>query len=213
MTNCKISVVFFVSFFGAYFMSVAIYLACGGEIDPYDYYISFFHNNLQADPNYKSFYFIEYQFLYDTVEPADEKAINAAEWPSYLGKNVKFSDVEKAIYQLDSLGNQHVLQHLSDNKSDIPDSLLHNSFLNTLASGHLSALKYYQFAKEVEPLANFAYNLWEPTRVDTTALRSAAAKALSLADSEHDPFIKLRYYYQPQRLFHFGLAYGEAKNM
>jgi len=104
-------------------------------------------------------------------------------------QDVKFSDVEKAIYQL--------------------DSLLHNSFLNTLASGHFSALKYYQFAKEVEPLANFAYNLWEPTSVDTPTLRSAAAKVLSLADSEHDPFIKLLYY-RAQRLFHFGLAYWEA---
>ena len=212
MKNWKISAAFFVSFCCAFFANVAIDLACGGEIDPYDYYISFFHNNLQPDPAYKSFYFTEYKFLYDDAEPASEAKINATEWAQYLGKNVKPADVQKVMYGLDSASNQAVDQQFLVDKNSLPDSLSDNTFLKNVVA-QTGALHYYQFAKAVEPAANFTYHLWEPTPVDTLTLRAAATKALNFAQAETDPFLKLRYYYQAQRLFHFGFDYQQASDV
>ena len=214
MKNWKKLLICCVSFVLAYFANVAIDLACGGEIDPYDYYISFYHNNLQGEKAYGAFYFTNYQYLYDEAEPASEKDINAAEWAAYLGNFVKTADVKKAMYGLDSAGNAAVNQQLLGGKRSMPDSLQRNTFLNALSlARNQRALQYYSYAKEVEPIANFSYKLWEPTPVDTLGLRNAAEKALGFASAEKDAFLELRYAYQAQRLFHYGKDFEKAKQV
>lgn len=211
--NWKKLLICCVSFVTAFFANVAIDLACGGEEDPYDYYISFYHNNLQGEKGYGSFYFTNYQYLYSDVEPASETDINASEWVTYLGKSVKPADVKKAMYGLDSAKNEAVNQFLGGKRS-MPDSLAQNTFLSALVSDQKNgALQYYRFAKAVEPIANFSYNLWEPTPVDTVSLRNAATKALNYASAEKDAFLKLRYAYQAERLFHYGKEYQKAKDI
>ncbi|MEX8549221.1 MAG: hypothetical protein V5804_16595 [Mucilaginibacter sp.] len=214
MKNWKKLLICCVSFVLAYFANVAVDLACGGEIDPYDYYISFYHNNLQGEKGYGSFYFTNYQYLFDEEEPASEKDINADEWAAYLRNPVKTADVKKAMYGLDSAGNAAVNQQLLGGKRSMPDSLQRNTFLDALSlARNQRALQYYRFAKEVEPIANFSYNLWEPTPVDTLGLRNAAEKALGFASAEKDAFLKLRYAYQAQRLFHYGKDFEKAKQV
>lgn len=184
--------------------------ACGGEVDPYDYYTSFFHSDIQGGKEYKAFYFTDYSFLYDDEEPVSEADINAKEWAAHLGTAVKAADVKKVMYQLDSTGNQDVNNYLYNNGL-LPDSLAVNSFLMALsASENAASLEYFKFAREVEPIANRAYDVWNPTLPDSTALNLAAERALQLADGVSDDFIKLRYYYQAQRLFHFGFKYEQA---
>ncbi len=213
MKNWKKLLICCVSFVAAYFANVAIDLACSDEGDPYDYYISFYHNNLQGEKSYGSFYFTNYQYLFAGTEPVSESEINANEWAVYLGKSVKPEDVEKAMYGLDSAKNVAVNSFLGDKRSST-DSLNRNTFLTALVAGqHKNALQYFRFAKEVEPIANFDYNLWEPTPVDTLSLRNAAEKAESFASAEKDRFLKLRYAYQAQRLFHYGKDFEKAKQV
>ncbi|MGI4805558.1 MAG: hypothetical protein ACRYFL_12355 [Janthinobacterium lividum] len=212
MKNWKKLLICCVSFVVAFFANVAIDLACGGEIDPYDYYISFFHNNLQGEKAYNSFYFTDYQYLFNDKEPESEAAVNAVEWANYLGNSINPNDVKKAMYGLDSTSNAAVLHQFLGDKNSMPDSLKHNTFLNAL-SANQKALQYYQFAKEVEPLASFSYDLWEPKPVDTTRLRAAATKAFGFAAVEKDAFLKLRYAYQAERLFHYGQNYERAKQV
>lgn len=184
--------------------------ACGGEIDPYDYYTSFFHSDIQGGKDYKAFYFTDYSFLYDDKEPASEADINAKEWATHLGDDVKPADVKKIMYQLDPKANEAVDNYTAGN-GILPDSLIGNTFLKALSTpGSEPALGYFRFAREVEPIANRAYDLWNPTLPDSTALSLAAEKALQLADGVADDFVKLRYYYQAQRLYHFGYKYEEA---
>ena len=187
--------------------------ACGGEMDPYDYYTSFFHSDVQGEKDYKAFYFTDYAFLYDDEEPVSEPDINAKEWAGHLGAAVKPADVKKVMYHLDSTANRLVDGYTSGSAA-LPDSLANNSFLNALsASGNESAMGYFRFAREVEPIANRAYDIWDPTPPDSTALASAAENALNLAEATTDEFIKLRYYYQAQRLYHFGWKYQEASDV
>ncbi|RZM28785.1 MAG: hypothetical protein EOO88_07545 [Pedobacter sp.] len=186
--------------------------ACGGEIDPYDYYTSFFHSDVQGNKEYKAFYFTDYSFLYDDEEPADEADINAAEWAAHL-HDVKPADVKKVMYKLDSAGNATVDDYLSQN-AELPDSLSRNTYLTALtAPGNEPSLGYLKFAREVEPIANRSYDVWNPTLPDSAALGAAAEEALLLADGVADDFVKLRYYYQAQRLFHYGYKYKEASDV
>ena len=62
-------------------------LGCGGEIDPYDYYTSFFRNDISDAPGYKPFYYTSYDFLYDNTEPQSTADATSAEWIGYCGNN------------------------------------------------------------------------------------------------------------------------------
>lgn len=208
MKTWKKLTIFSISCFAFLFIGIIIDLACAEEADPYDYYISFFHNNLQGEKNYGSFYLSD-QYVFDDTEPVDEADINAKEWVNYLGGNIKAADVKKAMYQLsDKDDSVMVAQNMLMN-GNLPDSLKGNTFLRALTSGNNSAaLQYYAFAKRVEHNANSTYSRWDPTPVDTTALHKGGTEALEKANGAKDKFLKLRYLYQAQRLLHYG---GEFK--
>ncbi|RKR81535.1 hypothetical protein BDD43_1682 [Mucilaginibacter gracilis] len=214
MKVCRTPLIWCVSFISCFCAGIAIILACGPETDPYDYYVSFFHNNVQGQKEYKPFYFSSYQFVYDDKEPVSEAAVNADEWAAYLGKDVAAADVNRAMYQL-SAGADSVLEdgYLKTGER-LPDSLANNSFLKALqVRKNPIALKYYRFAKGVEKIANTGYDKWDPKPVDSAALVNAGNAAFKYAIAEKDKFIQLRYYYQAQRLLHFGGAYKEAANV
>ncbi len=209
MRNWKTSVIYCVSFACCFFAFVAIIFACGGEIDPYDYYVSFFNNNLQNDKEYSAFRYTGYLFTYDGQEPASEREINAGEWAAYLGKSVSAADVETAMYKLDSKTDSVLYNGYLNQKGSLPDSLAGNTFLKAIITNK-SAFKYYRFAKSVEKIANVEARAWEPTPMDTVALRTEGAQAFTFATQEKDKFIQLRYYYQAQRLLHYGASYQQA---
>ena len=204
---------YFVSITGFCLASVAIIVACSDEPDPYDYYTSFFHADVQGKKDFGPFYFTDYQFTYSNEEPGNEAAINATEWAEYLGPKVKAIDVEKIMYHLDSAGKERAY-HFFEQDPPVADSLAKSSFLWSLKDpAHDAAKRYYQFAVMAEMLGNSNYNYWEPAPVDTLGLLQEAAKALNAATAESDSFLKLRYYYQAQKLNHYAGNFGEARNI
>jgi hypothetical protein len=214
MKGCRALLIYCVSFIGCFCAGIAIDLACGPETDPYDYYVSFFHNNLQGQKEYKPFYFSSYQFTYDDKEPASEATLNADEWAGYLGKEVSAADVDRAMYHLSSRTDSALEAGYLKTGERLPDSLSNNSFLKAMQiRKNPSALKYYRFAKNVEKIANTSYDRWDPKPIDSLALRNAGNTALRTALVEKDKFLQLRYYYQAQRLLHYGAGYKEAANI
>jgi hypothetical protein len=202
---------FFVSLTGVISTGVVVIMACSGEPDPYDYYTSFFQPNVQGEKDYGAFYFTDYRFNYDDQEPLSEADINAGEWANYL--SVKSTDVKKVMYGLDSVSKAALKQHLSSHLP-LPDSLASNTFLSALKMFPGSeASRYLAFVLEVESLANRNYDYWDPAPIDTTGLFIAANAALNTAELTRDSFIKLRYYYQAQRLWHYGHDYEKARNV
>ncbi|WP_345950019.1 hypothetical protein ABDD95_00910 [Mucilaginibacter sp. PAMB04274] len=204
---------YFVSITSLCLISVAIIMACSDEPDPYDYYTSFFHPDIQGKKDYGAFYFTDYHFTYGNEEPASEAAINSTEWAQYLGGKVKANDVEKIMYHLDSAGKERAY-HFFEQDPPVADSLVKSSFLWSLKdSAHDAAKKYYQFAIQAELLGQSNYNYWEPAPLDTAALRNTANEAVQSAMGENDSFLKLRYFYQAQKLNHYAGNFAEAKNI
>ena len=204
---------YFVSITGLCLMSAAIIMACSDEPDPYDYYTSFFHPDIQGKKEYGAFYFTDYQFTYGDQEPASEAAINSGEWAKYLGGNVKAADVERVMYHLDSAGKERAY-HFFEQDPPADDSLARNSFLWSLKDPvHDNARRYYQFAIQAELLGQSNYNYWEPAPLDTAGLIDEATKAAQSAMEENDSFLKLRYFYQAQKLNHYASNYIEAKKI
>ncbi|MFT3908856.1 MAG: hypothetical protein QM737_05480 [Ferruginibacter sp.] len=73
-------------------------LGCGGESDPYDYYISFFHQDLPDAKGFQPFYYTSYSFLYDTREPASVTDALSQEWAAYCGSPVTKVDAEDFVF-------------------------------------------------------------------------------------------------------------------
>src|ERR1700756_4085945 len=67
----------------------------GGDEDAYDYYTSFFHQELPDAPGYHCFYYTGMEFLYDMNEQADIADTLAGEWAASCGHGV----VKKDAYQ------------------------------------------------------------------------------------------------------------------
>src|SRR4051812_32510942 len=63
-------------------------LGCGGELDPYDYYTSFFQNDLSPEKSLKPFYYTNYEFLYNAEEPVDASVITSSEWTGYCNEGI-----------------------------------------------------------------------------------------------------------------------------
>jgi hypothetical protein len=209
MRTWRTPLIWCVSFIACFSTGIAIILACGAEIDPYDYYVSFFHNDVQHQKEYRPFYYTSALYVYDETEPASEAEINAEEWSAYLGKEVSVADVLKAMYHLTPKADSLLQEGYLKTGEKLPDSLANNSFLKALKRNS-QAFKYYRFVKGVEKVANVAFDYWNPKPLDTIALRVAGNAALKTALLEKDKFIQLRYYYQAQRLLHYGRAYSDA---
>jgi hypothetical protein len=210
MTTLKKLIIFSVSFIACFFVGIIIDLACGGEMDPYDYYVSFFHNNVQGEHNYGAFY-LSYNYVFDDAEPESEADINCKEWAVYLNKKVTAIDVKKAMYGLSLHDDSVMLHDMLIAKNKLPDSLKSNRFLVSLtAPENKHALQYYLFAKGIENAANVVYDRWDPRPVDTVDLESAGMEALQKAQAETDNFIKLRYLYQAERLLHYAGNFKQA---
>ncbi|WP_443944804.1 hypothetical protein ACJVDH_18080 [Pedobacter sp. AW1-32] len=203
----KLSLIFSV-FLLFYFGEIAVNIACGGEIDPYDYYITYFHNNTSGE-EYTPFAFNEMVYLNNENDVESEPATNSREWAKYL--NAKEQDVLAVMYKTDSATSQK-LSTYSGKVADLPDSLQNNSFLKALSKDK-KALKYFLFAKSVEPLANVTFSLWDPQPRDTTAMTEKGNEALANATAEKDTFLKLRYAYQSARMFHYAGNFQQCKDV
>lgn len=200
----------FSAFTAVYFAEIAINIACGPEPDPYDYYVSFFHNDTPSDA-YIPFSFTGLRFLYDETEPESEALINSREWADYFEKAVDAADVAAVMYHTDPATDTIINRYLGDNTFPLPDSLSRNTYLRALAT-HSDARNYYRFAKEAEPFAVVTYqNYWDPNprdTMDTAAMEALGDRAAGIAAMlRQDEFIRLRYAYQAARMYHYAGAY------
>lgn len=204
----KLSIVFSLALL-LFFGEIAINIACGPEPDPYDYYVSYFHNNIQGD-EYEAFSFTDMSFLYSENEPEDEAMINSKEWADYLGKEVKAMDVFRLMYKSDTATDSLLVGLNKKKLKNLPDSLQQNTFIHAL-SQHKKALQYYLFAKSGEPLAQYIYDYWNPDSRDTSLMMAQAEKAVELLSKvRKDDFLTLRYAYQAQRMYHYAGNYEQC---
>ena len=204
--NWKKSLIFCISFTAVFFGEIAVNIACGPEQDPYDYYVSFFHNNVQGN-EYEAFAYNEMVYLFKDEEFESEAKINSAEWADFL--NVKKEDVYKTMYDVDSLTNITLTNLTTISFESLPDSLKQNTFIQALKKNE-RVFDYFAFAKSCEPFAVSDYDAWAPVERDSVALIKKAKEAVTLTVKEKDDFLKLRYAYQATRMFHYAGNYNDC---
>ena len=187
-------------------------IGCGPDADPYDYYTSFFHQNLPDAQGYKPFYYSSYRFLYDEEEPAQVSKILAREWAAYCGVGVTASDVMKFLNKYDRKDLQNLYLNIEKNKSNkIPDTVMRNGMTTYFQkSRDLEALGYILYAKQVEPYVLGAGDEWEAPLRDTAKMNKLAKNGLQLYNAAKKDFFQLKYAYQVVRLALYSGHHQEA---
>jgi len=202
-----------------FLLSIAIDLACGPEPDPYDYYISFFHNNIQKNDDFQPFYFNGYTFLNGNIYEAErdnkiaEGDINVKEWRTYCGGKVSYKDIAHILYELDKITDSLYLRGYKKGKTMMPDSLKNNSFIKYLLASQ-KKMSYVVLAKKSEPLVNTSYDdQWNVIHPAPNKRHDFALQYIKMGHGLNDNFLKLRCFYQAQRLLHYGKYFKEASDI
>ena len=144
-------------------------IGCGPDADPYDYYTSFFHQNLPEANGYRPFYYTGYNFLYDINEPAPLTDLLAAEWTAYCTSSVKTADAKKLVNKFAWKDLNNLYNHIEKNQPlKIPDSVKQNSMTDYfMRTRDLEALGYILYAKQVEPYVTGGDGDWEVIKRDS----------------------------------------------
>lgn len=187
-------------------------IGCGPEADPYDYYTSFFHQNLPDAKGYKPFYYTGYNFLYDETEPVEVADLLANEWAAYCGTPVTDKDALLFVNKFLREDEYNLYLKIEKNATaKIPDSVLKNSMTNYFITGkNLEALGYILYAKQVEPFVTGNGDSWEPIKRDSTKMTKLIKNGQQLFTAATDDFIKLKYGYQLVRLAQYSRQYAET---
>jgi hypothetical protein len=188
-------------------------IGCGPEVDPYDYYTSFFHQNLPDAAGYESFYYTGINFLYNENEPGDVTDILADEWATYCGHHVTKSDAYKFVNKFNRDDLKNLYLHLEKQfPLSIQDSVLHNSMTNYFTTTKdLEGLGYILYAKQVEPfvVADDDWHSQDMKRYSPkiTALIKGGQQLYTAAKKN---IFKLKYAYQIIRLAHYSAHFTDA---
>jgi hypothetical protein len=187
-------------------------IGCGGGVDAYDYYISFFNPDVNIKEDLSPFYFTQYAVLYSQDEPVNTTDILAEEWQQYCGAPVTTKDANAFVmqYALKDVTNLYAIAEKNKTVA-LPDSVTKNSLTNYFKNKKdLEALGYIMFAKKVEPYVNTTANYWEPIKIDSISMAKLLKNALQLQAAAKKEIFKLKYAYQAVRLAHYSRNYSEA---
>lgn len=187
-------------------------IGCGPDADPYDYYTSFFNNDLAASPGFKPFYYTSLNFLYDEQEPVKTEEVLANEWAGHCGVPVTDKDAYDFVmkYSWKDLNNLYMnLEKKTPLK--IPDSVQRNSMTRYFTTNNdLEGLGYVMFAKKAEVYTGGAYGEWENIKRDSIKMTGLVKNALQLHAAAKQDFYKLRYAFQAIRLSHYSGRYNDV---
>lgn len=189
-----------------------IFGCSGGDENPYDYYISFFHQELPDTKGYHSFYYTSYNFIYDTEEHVTASDVLSEEWAAYCGASVTVSDAKEFVFDfpeqyIDSLLNATKNKKHFKKKDPLEVNSMSNYFLKHKDS---EALVYIDYAKKVQPYVIGDASEWESISRDSVAMDSLIKNGQQLFAQAKKEFIKLKYGYQLVRLAHYSKRYDDA---
>jgi len=189
-------------------------IGCGPDADPYDYYTSFFHQNLPEANGYRPFYYTGYNFLYDINEPAPLPDLLAVEWAAYCSSPVKIKDAKKLVNEFSRKDLNSLYNHIEKKQPlQIPDSVKKNSMTDYfLRTKDLEALGYILFAKQAEPYVTGGDSDWETIKRDSIKMDRLIKNGQQLYALSKKDLFKQKYAYQVLRLAHYSKRYTDVIN-
>lgn len=187
-------------------------LGCAYAIDPFDYFTSFFQNDLSAEKTFSPFYYTNFRFLYSDDEPTDVAEATSSEWITYCNSKINKKQAYQFVCRFTYKDLSTLYYHLEKNQPlKIPDSVRSNAMTGYfLGSKDLEALGYLMFAKQVEPFVTGTWNDWEPAVRDSVKMSRLIKSGLQLYAAATKDFVKLRYAYQLLRLSHYSGRYEDC---
>lgn len=208
--NWRIFITAFVSIAAISFPANII--GCGPEADPYDYYTSFFHQQLPDATGYKPFYYTGYNFLYDVTEKNDATDQLAKEWAAYCGTPVTETDAKDFVMAFTSEQVDSLQTEINRNRNLSPKNFEQQNSMRKyfLLHDDQEALQYIQYAKKVQPYVIGDESSWEPIQRDSIGMDQMIKEGQGLFKTAKKDFIKLKYGYQLVRLAHYSKRYGDA---
>lgn len=203
--NYRKFIVFFISFCVVLFGNVIYTLSCGPEMDPYDYYISFF-NPYQSGKGYEPFYYTSMTSFYDDATPSEAEA-NVSDWQQFTGNKATAADIRQYIY---TYSREQMAAVTVKSTASLPDSVRSNTFTRFLQEDrNQEAARYLLFAKTCEPAVSAADRWSEPTH-DVPQMTALLKEATELYDKTSNKEIRERYAFQQIRLMHYTGQYTDA---
>jgi len=187
-------------------------IGCGGEMDPYDYYKSFFHNNLPDAKGYRPFYYTGYNFLYDDNEPVSVSTLLSEEWAGYCGDPVKPKDALLLVNRFSAKDLSNLYYHIEKNQPlKIPDSVGRNEMTKYfIRQKDLEAMGYLLYAKQVEPQVTWGNDNWDPPARDSMKMAKLIRNGQQLYAAAKKDLFRIKYAYQVLRLAHYSGRYEEV---
>lgn len=188
-------------------------IGCGPDVDPYDYYTSFF----QIDPNkpagYRPFYYTGMRMLYDEAEPVNLLDEHVRAWASYANGEVQASDVEAVLSGKSGPKLQQLaaLIQANDKRKSVP-GWKENRFVRFLQNKRdVEAVNYLRFAKKAETSASFeSDDYWTPPKRVKSTMRALITEAQAGWKNAKNGFIKQRWAYQVLRLQFYNEQYRDV---
>ncbi|HVI47438.1 MAG TPA: hypothetical protein VM802_21375 [Chitinophaga sp.] len=178
-------------------------VSCGPDMDPYDYYISFF-NPATKGQGYEPFYYTALSRFYGDITPTEE-SVNVSEWQRYAGSKITAPDIREYIYTYKFDQMQAVAL---DNNAVLPDSVKRNSFAQYLLKDK-EAARYLVFAKTCEPSVSNS-DPWDKAKGESFTLSSLLEDAKAGLAETKNKDIRDRYAFQLVRLQHYNTDYRDA---
>jgi len=185
--------------------------ACAGGEDPYDYFASFFLNDVNKDPAYRPFRYTSYLTYYDDwwqPEAGKDTTLpdqNISEWHAYTSRAVKPADIDSFVYKFSYEQLKNLYFHLEKNTTlSVPPKVKNNGMTQWFLNNHdLEALGYLMFAKQCEPLVSDNGNAWEPAVRDSVKMSRMIKNGLQLHAAAKKDFLQWRYAFQVLRLAYY----------
>lgn len=203
--NYKKFTAFLISICVMLFGNVIYTLSCGPDMDPYDYYVSFF-NPYPSGQGYEPFYYSSLTGFYDDPTPSEAVA-NTGDWQQFTGSQVTAPDIREYIY---TYTHEQMSAIALKSKAALPDSVRRNTFVQfLLADKNQEAARYLLFAKSCEPNVSQS-DRWSAPAFDTAAMATLAAEGQELYNKTKNRDIRDRYAFQLIRLKHYMKKYPEA---
>lgn len=187
-------------------------IGCGPGVDPYDYYTSFFHQNLPDAKAYKPFYYTSYNFLYDEAEPVETSDVLAKEWSNYCGATVTEKDAKQLVNKFAWKDLNNLYFNIEKNQPlKIPDSVKRNTMTDYfLKQKDLEALGYIMYAKKAEPFVFGGESSWDLPQRDSVAMAKLIKNGQQLYAASKKDIFKLKYAYQVLRLAHYSNRFDDV---
>jgi hypothetical protein len=209
--NWKVFTIVFVSVASIFIPQNII--GCGPDADPYDYYTSFYYQNLSDAKGYNPFYYTSYRFLYDEQEPVNQSDLLAQEWATYSNASKKDCNLFVNNYSFASVKNFYYA--IEKNKpQNIPDSIKQNSFTKYfILQKDVEALGYILFAKQVQPYVSESESVWDAVQRDSLTMNKLIKNGQQLFAAAKKDFFKNKYAYQILRLAHYSRNYNAVIKM